>query len=160
MPNLWLKWSHWRQICDCSGAIATKSVNKEEPLTPNLWLEWSHWRQICGIYHEEFKIFPSFRGWSTGCLRWKKYIWDHRIISFNISKVFCTWQGPFKTSRTRHKRRIFVPHPLKCAKIKCAQIRNTVATIELRLILAKFRPNLDQKILKFSSKSDQLWSYY
>ena len=36
-PNLWSKWSHWRQICGSIGAVDAKSVVKVEPLTPNLW---------------------------------------------------------------------------------------------------------------------------
>ena len=71
-------------------------------------------------------------------------------------KFFALDRVPLRHPEPVTREGFLSPTPLKCAKIKCAQIRNTVATIELRLILAKFRANLDQKILKFSSKSDQL----
>ena len=67
-----------------------------ELLTPKFWKVWSHWRENSDFYHEELSDFSDFIGLNGDYERWNSYIWNQQNLHYDISKVFQTWQGPFK----------------------------------------------------------------
>ena len=104
MPNPVNIWSCWHQFDPDFGTVDTNLIKIWEPLSPHLSdLDFlvidTNWEEIVELFMQlkwKTSFFGIWGGLEVNFRKWGGMILIYQNASFDISKVFPTWQDPFK----------------------------------------------------------------